>query len=347
MVEPRPTSKPRSFAAAVLALCGALTPAPAAVAQTKPALTAPGEIFGGAPTLRPSSPPTEATLPAGPAPVSTGAPDSAFAAYQRGYHLTAYAEALKRLKADPSDAAAMALIGQLHREGLSVKPDEREAALWMKLAADRGDLPAIFALAVMTLDGKGTPKDAEAARRLFEQAAAKGHPGALYNLGVMAVGREPPDFKAAADYFRKSAEAGDPDGAYSLALLYREGRGVERDVNEAARWMEFAADERNLAAEIEYALMLFNGVGVDKNEPAAARLFARAANRDNPSAQNRLARILAAGRGAPKNQVEAMKWHILARAGGVEDKWLDDQLATLTPEQRQKVDLAVRRYLAR
>jgi hypothetical protein len=316
-------------------------------AQTRPAFGPPSPGFGAAP-LRPSAPgETGDALPAGPAPNDTGGPDSAFAAYQRGYHVTAYAEALKRLRGNPDDAAAMALIAQLHREGLSVKQDDAEAARWMKLAADRGYLPAIFALGVMTLDGAGVPKNVEAARLLFEKAAEKGHPGALYNLGVISIGRDPPDFAAAAKFFRRAAEAGDSDAAYSLALLYREGRGVERDVEEAARWMEFAADERNLAAEVEYALMLFNGQGVERNEAAAARFMARAANRDNPPAQNRLARILAAGRGAPKNLVEAMKWHILARGAGVEDPWLDDQLATLTPDQRQKVEEAVRRFLGR
>ena len=40
-----------------------------------------------------------------------GAPDLAFAAYQRGYYTTAMQEAMKRIEADPGDAAAMTLIG--------------------------------------------------------------------------------------------------------------------------------------------------------------------------------------------------------------------------------------------
>ena len=93
--------------------------------------------------------------------------------------------------------------------------------------------------------------------------------------------------------------------------------------------------------------MLFNAEGVERNEPAAAKLFLRAAARDNPAAQNRLARILAAGRGMPKNIVEAMKWHILARLGGVADQWLEDQLIALPAEQKLKIDEAVKKHLAR
>ncbi len=77
------------------------------------------------------------------------------------------------------------------------------------------------------------------------------------------------------------------------------------------------------AAEVEYAIMLFNGVGTDKDEAAAARLFLKAAAANNPIAQDRVARLLVAGRGIKQNVVEAMKWHVLARAAGEKDAWLD------------------------
>lgn len=318
----------------------ALLAGPALAQKTSPAFTPPA--------LRPSlsAPDAGVTLAPGPAPVAEG-PDAAFAAYQRGYHRTAYAEALKRLRVDPADAAAMALMGQLYLDGVAVKPNDEEAARWFALAAERGNAPARFALGVMRLDGKGGPKDVAAAKALFEQVAPTGHAGALYNLGVIALSADPPQFKTAAEDFRRAAEAGDGAAAYSLGVLTRAGEGVEKSDIEAARWMKQAADARDVGGELEYALMLFNGIGVAKDEPAAARLLVRAANRDNPVAQNRLARLLVAGRGAPKNMVEAMKWHILARGAGAEDSWLDDQLATLSQEQRAKADEAVRRYLGR
>jgi uncharacterized protein len=91
--------------------------------------------------------------------------------------------------------------------------------------------------------------------------------------------------------------------------------------------------------------MLFNGIGVQKDEAAAAKLFMRAAARDNPVAQNRVARLLAAGRGLSKNMVEAMKWHILARAAGVKDAWLDGELAKLSPQDKTAVEAALRQYV--
>ena len=55
-----------------------------------------------------------------------------------------------------------------------------------------------------------------------------------------------------------------------------------------------------------------------KNETAAAQLFLKAAHRGSPVAQDRLARILMAGRGLPADPTEAIKWHIIAKAGGAQ-----------------------------
>ena len=73
--------------------------------------------------------------------------------------------------------------------------------------------------------------------------------------------------------FRSAAQAGNPEAQYVLATLYKDGRGVTKDVNEAARLLAAAAAAHNVDAEVEYAIALFNGTGVARNEPAAAALL--------------------------------------------------------------------------
>jgi TPR repeat protein len=51
-------------------------------------------------------------------------------------------------------------------------------------------------------------------------------------------------------------------------------------------------------------------------------------------AQNRLARILATGRGLPENPKEAVKWHIVSKAAGASDPWLDEYAAKQSEEVR-------------
>ena len=102
-----------------------------------------------------------------------------------------------------------------------------------------------------------------------------------------------------------------------LGVLYLQGRGVPKDPAEAASWFRRAADNGDLAGEVEFAILLFNGTGVPKDERAAARYFLHAAKRGNAIAQNRVARLYASGRGLPKNLVEAAAWNLAAAGQGL------------------------------
>src|SRR5271156_3838161 len=162
-------------------------------------------------------------------PTASSAPtDLAFGAYQRGFYLTAFREAMKRLGANPRDAAAMTLIGEIYNDGYAIKADSAEAARWYRLASNLGDREAAFALGALLLNGAtGVDKDRAAAQAQFQKGGGLGQAEALYDLGVMAIegeGNEKPDFAKAADYFRRAAEAGDDNGAYSYGVLLREGR---------------------------------------------------------------------------------------------------------------------------
>ena len=69
-------------------------------------------------------------------------------------------------------------------------------------------------------------------------------------------------------------------------------------------------------------------------ETAAARYFIKAAGHNNPVAQDRAARLYVSGRGVKKNVIEGMKWHMLSRAAGLQDAWLDGEMNKLTRDER-------------
>jgi TPR repeat protein len=121
---------------------------------------------------------------------------------------------------------------------------------------------------------------------------------------------------------------------------------VPKDLGETARLLGTAARAGNLDAEVEYAIALFNGTGIAKDEAGAVGWFRRAAHQGSPIAQNRLARILAAGRGAPADPVEATKWHLIAKAAGESDPWLDSFVGNLKPAEREAGEKAAKPWLA-
>ena len=109
---------------------------------------------------------------------------------------------------------------------------------------------------------------------------------------ICKVNNFPQDFKRAGELFAAAAEAGNPEAQYALATMYKEGRGVQKDMSKAMRLMQQASVAGNLDAMVEFAIAQFNGEGINKDEPAAAQLFLKAAHLGSPIAQNRLARIL-------------------------------------------------------
>ena len=261
-------------------------------------------------------------------------PDLAFGAYQRGYFLTAFNEASRRAK--NSDPKAMTLLGELYANGFGVGRDDAKAAQWYQRASDMGDREAMFALAIFRFEGRGGPRDTDQGARLFDAAAKLGHPAAAYDLGLLYLqGQQfPQDYKRAAELFDIGARAGNPESQYALATMYKEGRGVPKDEREAMRLMGQAALAGNVDAMVEFGIAQFNGSGTAKNEAEAIKLFFKAASRNSPIAQNRLARILSAGRGVPAIPVAAIKWHLIAKAGGAGDPELDLYVAKQKPEDR-------------
>ena len=146
--------------------------------------------------------------------------------------------------------------------------------------------------------------------------------------------------------FKAAAQAGSPEAQYALATLYKDGRGVPQDPQQATRLMGAAAQADFLDAEVEFAIALFNGTGTPKDEPRAIALFRKAAMRGSPIAQNRLARVLAVGRAStPADPVAAVKWHLVSKAGGATDSFLDDFAQKQTPETRAAAEKAAKPWL--
>jgi TPR repeat protein len=317
------------------------TPKTAKPAASKPVASKPVKPADAARQTKPPVPDVRA------ASIPGHEPDLAFGAYQRGYYLTALSIATRRVN-EQKDVKAMTLLGELYANGFGVSRDDAKAADWYKLAADRGDREAMFALAMFRMGGRGgLPQSRDEAAKLLAAAAKLGHPIAAYDLGLLYLEGQlfPQDFARAAELFRSAAQAGSPEAQYALATLYKDGHGVDKSETEAARWLALAAQADETDAQVEYAIALFNGTGVARDEAAAAALLKKAARKGNPVAQNRLANLLAIGRAVAADPVEAIKWHLVARASGVTDAKLDDFMQTQSKEARAAAEKAAQPWI--
>ncbi|MEP1443560.1 MAG: tetratricopeptide repeat protein [Hyphomicrobiales bacterium] len=260
--------------------------------------------------------------------------DIAYGYFQRGLYLSALAAATDL--AETGDGAAQALIGELYRQGLGVKKDQKIAFSWFKLGADNNNREAAFQLGFMHLDGIGTEKNKEEAAKYFSIAAEQNHVLGLYNVGLMRLTGEvlKKDVKVAADNLLRAAKLGNHDAQFAMGELYREGHGVMKDEILATIYFGQAARGGHDTAQIEYAARLLNGIGIRKNEEDAARWFLVNARAGNAIAQNRLAHLYRTGAGVPLDPLSSARWHLISKKQGFKDKHLDVLLSELDEEAK-------------
>ena len=265
------------------------------------------------------------------------APDLAYGAFQRGEYLTAFQLALPL--AEKGDAAAQTLIAELYEKGLGIARDTKQSAIWYEIAAKSGNREAQFAYALKLLQGKDVKRNKVAGNAMMKLAAEAGHPIAMFNYANQIVADRPTSagYRKALPYYEKAAESRLGDAYYALAVIYREGRttGIQ-DPKKSREWLEKAARAGVDTAQVEWGIALINGTDGPKDEGLAFSIFNNAAATGNVIAQNRLAHMYLQGIGTEPSKLEAAKWHILARRAGRFDITLDQFMASLDDETRQK-----------
>ena len=111
---------------------------------------------------------------------------------------------------------------------------------------------------------------------------------AQFQYGLQAA--QAGDYLNALMTFSWLAEGGHADAQGALGILYREGRGVPQDLDEAVKWFRLGARRGDPGAQTSLGLAYFDGKGVAANPTKALVWFTVAASKagaNSPAAQNR------------------------------------------------------------
>jgi TPR repeat protein len=139
---------------------------------------------------------------------------------------------------------AMAYVGFMYEMGKGVPRDDAEAARWYRRGADAGDKRSQTLLASMYLMGHGVPQDEAAALKWIKAASS-----------------------------RTQGTGGDlePRATTTLALLTLDGRGVEKNIDDALYYFSMA---RDLVASYYLGVLYEAGAGgISKNLTLAKTYF--------------------------------------------------------------------------
>ena len=152
---------------------------------------------------------------------------------------------------------------------------------------------------------------------------------------------------AGVESLRKAANLGYAPAEFYLAKLYEDGQaGLAKDLGEARRWTQRAAEAGDRKAMHNLALYYFEGTGGDKNLTQAAQWFRRAADLGLVDSQYNLGRLYEEGFGVSQNPAEAYKWYLIAaRSGDAESRNSAQRMkGQLSAEAQQAADRAAQAF---
>ncbi len=118
---------------------------------------------------------------------------------------------------------------------------------------------------------------------------------------------------------RTAALRGDPGAAYEIGLRFAEGRGIESNLDEAAKWYDRAAQAGLVPAIFRLGTFYEKGLSVKRDVDIARRYYLQAAERGNAKAMHNLAVLDADGGGKGANYKSASQWFRKAADRGVAD----------------------------
>jgi uncharacterized protein len=127
------------------------------------------------------------------------------------------------------------------------------------------------------------------------------------------------DYVRAYKEFKALAEHGNVEAQLKVALMYEDGRGVQKNTPEAVKWFRRGAEQGSVEAQLKLGLMYDEGKGVPKNYAEAAKWFRKAAEQGMAEAQYNLGVMYHEGQGVTKDYSEVLKWLSKAARQGLAD----------------------------
>lgn len=155
------------------------------------------------------------------------------------------------------------------------KGDSEELAVLRELANKDYD-DAQYYLGFMHQRGRGVKKDYKEAAKWYAKAYKLGNTKVIsHNIEELCEIGIP----EAVEVIKDLAEKGNDYAQALLGQAYTEGRGIEKNYNEALKWLHKSAEQNNDFGKYSLGRMYYNGFGVEQNYVMAAKLFYQASRK--------------------------------------------------------------------
>ena len=227
--------------------------------------------------------------------------------------------------ADKGFGLAMLKLGDMYYNGEYGKEGDNvnytKAMQWYEAAAGKGYADAYCALGDMYCYGNGVDKDYEKAIAEYQKGIDMGSSEAMLKMGYFyAEIKEPRDDAEAVKWYMKSINAGNKVAMSNMGVHYENGRGVEKDYQEAAKFFRMADEEGYIYATYFLDRLYYHGyLSDDQKTPdyeKAYKYYKKAADAGNAKALNEIGVMYINGYFVEKNVETGKEYYQKAVNGG-------------------------------
>lgn len=113
------------------------------------------------------------------------------------------------------------------------------------------------------------------------------------------------DLAQAAYWYKKAADQGDPGAQVEIGYFYLTGTGVKQDTGQALRWFQRASASGSHMGKLNLAVLYIQGIGVPKDAKLAVNLLNELANANDARGEAYLGMAYMLGIGVEKNMMQA------------------------------------------
>ncbi len=255
------------------------------------------------------------------------------------HSITESFEATKSLAEDGA-SGAMYRLASFYRDGMGCTPDRELYVEWLRKASEK-EHPAAMTEYADVLASQGQKERAcelyrravdggsfdsrrkyaelitqdisevEEFRSVLIDLAGHGFHYDEYNcgLGFVRTAITEQDYLTAVEWFNRAISHGSIDALYQLALLYRDGRGVPRDINRSIELFEDASRRGHPRAAYELARLYDAGTFVMKDREKACSWYLSGADSGNTNCIYQAARCFEKGMGTDADFARAIRMY--------------------------------------
>ncbi|RGB24232.1 hypothetical protein C1646_773375 [Rhizophagus diaphanus] len=197
------------------------------------------------------------------------------------------------------------LFGYFNFLGIHRRKNYEDAFNLFNNASEQGHILAQYYVGICYQFSYGIVKNEKLAMKYFEEVFNKNFSAGAFKISLIHYNEK--DLKMAIYWCEKAANLGHYIAQYNIAVSYKNGIGVDKDINKAFEIFNQLAERGNVEGIMMLVTCYYKGTGTNVNKQKAFELFQKAANLGYSEGKRNIAYMYEKGEGVDKDYVKSFE----------------------------------------